>query len=279
MESRQTFEAFKCCCQAWISMNPDDDNIEEPVKLVEIFTTRLASELIASNSMATLSISSRLQLESEPEFMEGATLENYLGWFLRGSSRLNRLFSHRQGAIPQVLQNALAAPKGKIGEVMAIWGSLLTNENHVNDAKVVGDLIDRLISSLEADGKEKRWPEESSRTWIQSLSTVPTDAFTRPQRERIMALINKHRVNATKRISIEGWELILGLSTKLMGRSTFYEGAGFSDNIDVADAMSDLSSSTPTDDGTLNDLIEAFFVMASTTIRQMAEHIEERSLT
>ncbi|CAM1505450.1 Fc.00g110870.m01.CDS01 [Cosmosporella sp. VM-42] len=278
IKSSETFEAFKCCCQAWVSMSPDDDIIEEPVEVVEAFTTRLASELITSTSLADLTLSSRLQLDAEPEFLEEVAFENYLGWFLRGSSRLNRLFSQKKGAIPQVLQNALAAPKGEIREVRAIWGTLLANENNVNDVKVIGDLIDRLINSLEADGKEKRWPEESSRTWIQSLSAVPTDAFTRPQRERIMALMNKHRVKTTKRISIEGWKMILGLSTKLMSRSTFYEAAGFNDNVDVADAMSDLSSSTPTNDNTLSDLIEAFFVMASTTIRQMAEHIEERSL-
>ncbi|KAI1037104.1 hypothetical protein LB503_009001 [Fusarium chuoi] len=51
----------------------------------------------------------------------------------------------------------------------------------------------------------------------------------------------------------------------------------FSHLVDVADAMSDISSSTPTQDGTLTDLIEAYYMMAAVTIRQMAEHLDERS--
>ncbi|KAH7023748.1 Urb2/Npa2 family-domain-containing protein [Ilyonectria destructans] len=276
--SRETFEAFKCCCQAWTSMSPDDEHVDEPTKLVDAFTTRLALELITSSAMEDKDVTSYLEPGAEPGYLEEAALQHYLAWFLRGSSRLNRLLYGSKGAVPKALENTMDVSNGQIGQVQEIWGSLLSNENNLNDAKVIGDLIDRLAKALEEDGKEKRWPAEGSQTWIRALSAIPTDAFTRQQRERIMSLLNKHRANTKKRVPVEGWKLILGLSTKLTGRPTFYEGMRFSDNVEVADAMSDLSSSTSTDDGTLSDLIEAFFSMASATIRQMAEHIEDRSL-
>ncbi|KAH7162356.1 Urb2/Npa2 family-domain-containing protein [Dactylonectria estremocensis] len=278
IDSRETFEAFKCCCQAWISLSPDDQYIDEPIKLVDAFTNRLALELITSKAVEGRDISSHLRPDAEPGYLEEAALEHYVAWFLRGSSRLNRLLHSSKGVVPKALENVLDVPSGHIGQLKEVWGSLLGNENNLNDSKVIGDLIDRLTKSLEADGKEKRWPAEGSQAWIQGLSGTPTDAFTRPQREAIMALLHKHRANTKKRVSVESWKMILGLSTKLMGRPTFYEEMRFADNVEVADAMSDLSSSTSTDDGTLSDLIEAFFAMASATIRQMAEHIEDRSL-
>ncbi|KAH6897223.1 Urb2/Npa2 family-domain-containing protein [Thelonectria olida] len=276
--SRETFESFKCCCQAWVSMNPDDEHVDEPVKLVEAFTTRLAAEVITSSAIKDQDLSLYLESDAEPGYLEEAALEHYLAWFLRGSGRLNRLFYSNKGTMPKTLQNALETPSSHVGQLRAVWGSLLGNENNLNDAKVIGDLIDRLTKSLEEDGNEKRWPAEGSQTWMRALSGIPTDTFTRPQREQIMVLLNKHRANAKKRVSIDGWRLILGLSTKLMSRSTFYEGLNFSDNVEIADAMLDLSSSTSTDDGTLSDLIQVFFIMVSTTIRLMAEHIEDRSL-
>lgn len=275
--SRETFESFKCCCQAWVSMHPDDGCIDEPVKLVEEFTARLAAEVMTSGALKGQDLSTYLGSDAEPAYLEEAALENYLAWFLRGSSRLNRLFYGSKGAMPKTLQNALA-PNGNVDQLKAVWGSLLTNENNLNDAKVMADLIDRLTKSLEEDGSEKRWPADRSQAWMRVLSRIPTDAFTRPQREQIMLLLHKHRANTKKRVSVGSWNLILGLSTKLMARSTFYEGLSFSDNVEIADAMLDLSSATSTDDGTLGDLIQVFFIMASTTIRLMAEHIEDRSL-
>lgn len=278
--SKETFEAFKCCTQAWVAMSPDDETVGEPAALVEAFSSRLATDLVSSRAMKTISLSSHLLARTDDEFSEDNALEYYLAWFLRGSARLNHLFSQRKaGSLPEALQNALDAPKCEIGESKAIWGSLLSNDNNLNDVKVIEGLIGRLVKSVEDNGKEKRWPAESSQATIQNLSCIPVDAFTRPQREQIMALLIKHRAATTKRISVEGWKLVLGLSTKLMSRATFYKDMKFEDIVDIADAMADLSSSTSTEDGTLGDLIEAFFIMASTTIRQMAEHIEERSLT
>ncbi|KAF5976687.1 nucleolar pre-ribosomal-associated protein [Fusarium coicis] len=277
LESKETYEAFKCCCQAWVSMSPDDAHISEPASSVDAFTTRLSKDLLSSKSLKGRDLSAFLQHDPKPAFLEEAAPEHYLAWFLQGSGRLTRFVYGTKATLPQALQNALSLPNSEVTQLRDIWACLLENENNMNTVKVAGDLIDRLIKSLEEDGKEKRWPAESSKTWIRSLSSTHTDAFTRPQRERIMELLNAHREKTTKRVSIEGWRYILGLSTKLMGRATFYEGMEFSHLVDVADAMSDISSSTPTQDGTLIDLIEAYYMMAAATVRQMAEHLDERS--
>ncbi|GKU01278.1 nucleolar pre-ribosomal-associated protein 2 [Fusarium langsethiae] len=278
VESRETYEAFKCCCQAWVSMSPDGAHIAEPASLVDAFTTRLSSELLSSKSLKGKDLSMFLQQDPTPAFLEEAAAEHYLAWFLRGCSRLTRFVYGTKATLPQALENALSLPSSEAAQLRDIWACLLENENSMNSAKVAGNLIDRLINSLEEDGKEKRWPAEGSQTWIKSLNSAHTDAFSRPQRERVMTLLHAHRSKTTKRVSIEGWRYILALSTKLMSRATFYEGMQFSHLAEVADAMSDLSSSTPTQDGTLTDLIDAYYAMAATTIRQMAEHVEERSV-
>ncbi|KAI8677277.1 Urb2 domain-containing protein [Fusarium sp. Ph1] len=278
IESKETYEAFKCCCQAWISMSPDDKQLDEPAKQVESFTTRLSADLLSSSALKGNDFSLYLQLDAVPGYLEEAAPQHYLAWFLRGSGRLSRFVYGTKAALPEALQNALSLPSSEIDQLREIWTCLLENENNMNDVKVAGDLVDRLIKALEDDGKEKRWPAEASQTWIRSLTNIHTDAFTRVQRERIMILLNTHRAKAIKRVSLDGWRHILGLSTKLMSRPTFYEGMQFSDLVDVADAMSDISSSTPTQDGTLTNLINAYLEMASVTIQQMAEHIDDRSL-
>ncbi|RBR25845.1 uncharacterized protein FIESC28_01338 [Fusarium coffeatum] len=278
VESRETYEAFKCCCQAWISMSPDGVHIAEPAGLVDAFTTRLSSELLSSKSLKCKDLSLFLQQSSAPAFLEEAAAEHYLAWFLQGCSRLTRFVYGTKATLPQALENALALPSSQATQLRDIWACLLENENSMNSVKVASNLIDRLINSLEEDGKEKRWPAEGSQTWIRSLSSAHTDAFTRSQRERIMALLHAHRQKTTKRVSIEGWRYILTLSTKLMSRATFYDGMQFSHLAEVADAMSDLSSSTPTQDGSLTDLIDAYYAMAAATIRQMTEHVDERSV-
>ncbi|KAL6925109.1 hypothetical protein ACHAP8_001106 [Fusarium lateritium] len=278
VESRETYEAFKCCCQAWISMSPDGAHISEPAGLVDAFTTRLSSELLSSKSLKGKDLSLFLQQDHTPAFLEEAAAEHYLAWFLRGCSRLTRFVYGTKATLPQALENALSLPSSEVTQLRDIWACLLENENSMNSAKVAGSLIDRLINSLEEDGKEKRWPAEGSQTWIRSLNSAHTDAFSRSQRERAMTLLHAHRSKTTKRVSIDGWRYILALSTKLMSRATFYEGMQFSHLAEVADAMSDLSSSTPTQDGTLTDLIDAYYAMAATTIRQMAEHMEDRSV-
>ncbi|KAF5018497.1 hypothetical protein F66182_9502 [Fusarium sp. NRRL 66182] len=279
IQSRETYEAFRCCSQGWMPVSRDDTKTDEPAGLVDAFTTRLSADLLSSTALKGKDLSLVLGQDYVPDLFEDVGPEHYLAWFLRGSSRLSQFVYGSTASLPQALQNALSLPSSEIAQLRDIWACLLENEMNLNNVKVVGDLIDRLIKALEEGGKEKRWPADGSQTWIRSLSSVHTDAFTRPQRERIMVLLNAHRAKTTKRVTIEGWKYILGLSSKLMGRATFYDGMEFSHLVDIADAMSDLSSSTPTHDNTLTDLIEAYYEMSAATIRQMTEHVDERSIT
>lgn len=278
ISSRETFEAFKCCCQVWVSMNPDDKDVNQPAEITEKFVARLGAELITAKAFKKASVSPYLLLGAQVEFSEDNAFQHYLAWFLRGSTRLTRLLSVKNGTLPQVIDNAVTSSKIGVEDMRAVWNNLLTNENNVNDSKVVSDLIERLSKTLQEDVKEKKWPGENSQTCIRSLSATPSDAFTRVQREQIMASLIQHTLSTTKCISAEGWKLILGLSTKMMRRPTFYDGLNFATNIQIADAMSNLSSSISTVDGTLDDLIELYFGLVSVTIRQMCEHIDARSI-
>lgn len=281
IKTAETFEAFKCCCQAWVSMSSDDEQIIETAAMVGLFTDRLAAEIANADVLGEPKLSSCLEPDASFEFEDDFAYQNYLAWYIRGSSRLTRLYANTKGGLPKVLQDAISTQKSQIEGLRTFWNAMLQNDVNLNDTKLAKDLADRLIDSLAESEKEKHWPAERGVTSIRLLSSIPVETLSRPQREEIMVILARRRakmLKSPKHVSPEGWKLVLGLATKMMGRSTFYEGMGFSDLVEVADAMSNLSFDTTFNDETLLELIERFFLMASTTIRQMAEHIEERSI-
>lgn len=278
--SGETFEAFKCCYRVWDSMSPDDEHISEPALFVQDFTARLAAEIATSGASDGANLPS-VWPDMKAELHEQSAHQQYLAWYLYGSSRFSNLYYGKKGEIPPTLSNALSTRKASIDELQTLWHALLRNEVNLNDAKLARDLVDRLIAALDDSENEKGWPGEQGQMLIKTLAGIPLDVYNRGQRERLMAVLSKRRakmVRSPKRVSQDGWKLVLGLATKMMGRPTFYDGMGFSDLVETAEAMSSISAESSTGNGTLLELIERFSLVASATIRQMAEHIEERSV-
>ncbi|POR35662.1 Nucleolar pre-ribosomal-associated protein 2 [Tolypocladium paradoxum] len=278
--SGETFEAFKCCYQVWDSMSPDDEHISVPASCVQDFAARLAGEFSTSGASDGANLSS-VWPEMKAELHEESAYRQYLAWYLYGSSRFSSLYYGKEGEIPPTLSNALSTRKASVGELQTLWHALLRNEINLNNPKLARDLVDRLIAALDGSEKEKGWPGEQGQMWIKTLASIPLDVYNRGQRERLMAVLSKRRakmMKSPKTVSQDGWKLVLGLATKMMGRSTFYDGMGFSDLVEIAEAMSSISAESSTGSGVLLELIERFSLMASATIRQMAEHVEERSV-
>ncbi|PNY23657.1 Nucleolar pre-ribosomal-associated protein 2 [Tolypocladium capitatum] len=278
--SGETFEAFKCCYQAWDSMSPDDEHIDEPASFVKDFTVRLAAEISTSGASDGTSLST-VWPEMKAELHEESAYRQYIAWYLYGSSRFSNLYYDKNDEMPPVLSNALSTRKASVDELQTLWHALLHNEINLNDPKLARDLVDRLIEALDESEKEMDWPGEQGQMWMKTLVNTPLDVYNRGQRERLMAVLSNRRakmVKSPKRVSQDGWKLVFGLATKMMGRPTFYDGMGFSDLVEIAEAMSSISTESPTGHGALLELIERFSLMASATIRQMAEHIEERSV-
>lgn len=281
LQSAETYEAFKCCCQIWVSLNPDGEQINEASCLVEAFNGRLAAE-VASLEVTGEKLPLYLSSEVCSEYRAKTGLQQYLAWYLCGSSRLNRLYFEKKTDFPQTLQNAIASnPKADHLGLEFVWKSLLENEHDMNHVKLAENLVERLVAGLRASRKEKTQTGERFKLWSRLISGLPIDAITRLQREKIMAILMKDRKGKKllESASLECWKPLLSLATKLLARPTFYEGMQFQHLVDIADSLSKAFSDVPADNGTLLELVDRYSNMASATIRQMAENIEERSVT
>lgn len=281
IKTAETFEAFKCCCRIWVSMSPDDAHMTEIAKLVDDFTVRLAAEFVSAGVADDEKLPSFVQLEAEPEFQEDSALQQYLAWYLRGSSRLNRFYFEKKGQLLPAIQNVLSDDTATPLGLEAIWQSLLGNEHCVSETKLAENLLDRAVEALDASKKEKHWPDERGQLWLRLISTVPLDAITRQQRESIMtALVEACTSNKIgKKAPTKGWNMILSLAARLMARPTFYEGMAFQHLIDVAKTVSQAFTGSTAVNESLEELIGRYTLMASATIKQMAEHADERSLS
>lgn len=279
VKSAETFEALKCCYQAWDSMSQDEESANEPAKLIEKFTQRLVEELASSDILEFAKLSTSLDLEATSEFDEDLSLQQYLAWYIQGSSRLYRLYFRKVDAIP--LLDAVSSTKNvNPPGLHVLWSALLNNDTNINDAKLSRKLLDRLITALSESEKEKGWPGEYGQLWIRTLCSVPSEAVSRTQREQIMSILDKRRekmIKSPKRVSLEGWKLVLDLMTKMMTRPTFHEEMQFSNLVDLANAISSLSFEETLDDETLLELVERYFAMSATIIRQMSDNFDERS--
>lgn len=276
----ETFEAFKCCCRLWVSMSPDGAHMAEAAKLVEDFTARLAAEFASVGADGYEKLPSFVRSETESEFREDSALQQYLGWYLRGSTRLNRVYFEKKGELLPTVQSVLSDEKATPLGLEAIWQSLLDNEHCVNEAKLAENLLDRAVGALAESKKEKHWPGERGQLWLRLISSVPLDAVARQQRERIMAVLVEGCTSpkSGKKTPTKGWNMILSLATKVMARPTFYDGMSFQHLIDVATTASQTFTSAGGDNEGLQELIGRYSSMASAIIKQMAEHIDERSI-
>ncbi|UNI14056.1 hypothetical protein JDV02_000733 [Purpureocillium takamizusanense] len=277
LDSPETYEAFKCSYQAWDSMSPDGEHVGEPASLMDKFTQRLADDTTAQKGATLFDMDDA----TSSQLQTGTACQPYLAWYLYGSSRYTKLYATKKGELPAPLVRALSTRTADIEELRSLWTALTQNEINLNDAKLARDVVDQLTAGLDNSEKEKGWLGVEAQLWIRTLMAIPLDVYSRAQRERLMVILGKRRakmVKSPKKVSLDSWRLVLGLATKMAGRSTFHEGMSFKDLVEFADAISGLSLDDPNDSGAALELVERFAAMASATIRQMAENIDARSL-
>ncbi|KHN99680.1 Nucleolar 27S pre-rRNA processing, Urb2/Npa2 [Metarhizium album ARSEF 1941] len=279
--SAEAFEAFKCCYKIWDYVSPDGPWVEEPAGLVEAFTKRLAAETSSTSVLEGTQLSAALSLNNEAAFKEEYGHQQYIAWFLNGSSRFLKLYMSRAGELPPALSVAFSSPKSCTDGLTSFWTALMRNETNINAKKLAHGLVDRLLAAFEESETESDWPGENGQMWMKTLSGVPTDCFDRNQREELMTILAKRQSRISKSAAkndVNDWKLSLGLVCKVMKRPTFYDGMRFSDLVEASSALSQLSL-VPEEDGTetILEVIERFSCMASLVIKQMASHVDERS--
>ncbi|PFH58459.1 hypothetical protein XA68_13665 [Ophiocordyceps unilateralis] len=278
--SSVTFEAFKCCLQAWDCMSLAAQ-ADEPALLLENFSARLVA-----HDLGALVVDDKLKLpftekSTNGDFSEDCALQHYLMWCTYGSSRFIRLQFARNGDLPPVLSNALSIQDAPVEQVEMLWDAMLRNEINLNDIQLATTFVDRLVVALDGAVKVKSTgPEDQSLTWIKLLANIPIEVFSRGQREKLMNIINKQRATMAQsdQASLHAWKMVLSFATKMMRRPTFYLDMSFSDLVELATAISGISIDCSSGCETTLELIERFLSMASATIRQMADHLDERGV-
>lgn len=280
IESAETYEAFKCCCRLWVAMNPDDPQADEVAELVEAFTSRLAAEVASyAGKGKPESLKNSSGTETEAELHADTAIQQYIDWYLRGSSRLNHLYYKKHGSLLPTLQHLVIASNPHASNTEYTWQSLLENEHNVNHAQLASSLIDQAVSGLRQSKMEKAWPGESGHTWLRVISSFPLDVISRSQREAVVAVLMQCSDGKTgfRHTSPESFKAIFSLVTKFMTRPTFYEDMAFQHLVDAADSAS--SSFTSADVGTeaLLEIVERYSDLASITIKQMADDPERSS--
>ncbi|KAF4587754.1 Nucleolar 27S pre-rRNA processing protein [Ophiocordyceps camponoti-floridani] len=278
--SSATFEAFKYCFQAWdcLSLTAQAD---EPALLIESFSKRLAAQefgpLVLDRSRLPFT-----EASAKADFQEDNALQHYLMWCAFGSSRFSKLHFARKGDLPPVLSKALTITDTGVEHVEFLWDALLCNEINLNDAQLAATLVNRLVTALDGSVEAKSTgPGEQSLIWIKMLTRIPIEVFSRGQREQLMRVFNRLRARMAEpsnRTTPHAWKMTLSLASKMMRRPTFYQGMSFSDLVDLAAAVSKISVDGSTDCETILELIQRYLSVASATIRQMADHLDERGI-
>lgn len=279
VESAETYEAFKACCQVWVIMNPDDPQADEVAKLVETFTTRLAT-VVTSYFEGQKQKQVVLNTDVNAELRSDTAIQQYIIWYLRGSSRLNKFYFNKQGQSLPTLHHFVSTPNHNTLDIELVCRALLENEHNINGVKLAESLIDQLIERLRESKKEKHWPNEDGSTWLRLISSVPLDIINRPQREAIMAILMDGQVGkkGSRQTSLESLKVILSLATKIMTRPTFYEAMKFQHLVDIADLSSSTFVAAEPDSEALQEIVERYSDLAYITIKQMADD-PERSAT
>lgn len=275
----ETFACFCFCYDAWDALATNPDAVKEPAKLIQNFSERLAKKLMSESSIQNITVLDRAESEANT-FEDEIPASCYLDVFLAGGSRFNRLFSMASGGVSEPLKNATTASELDIKDKQTLWQKVFSNDMNLNEAKLARTLVDQVIEALEQSGKEKGWPGSDATLILQILSRIPLDSFNRWQREKIMTTLNTNSTKMRKspgKTLLASWKQILSLTTKAMSRATFYDGMTFDRLVQLAEAVSVCILKTSTVDEEILEIIERFSQMASATIRQMAEQVDERS--
>ena len=282
VSSPETYEAFKTCFQIWESMCPDDEQVDEPAGLVESFAGRLINEDDFTKSLVSAKLLSALELGANAELRDDLIYQQYLCWYLRGSCRFVTLATGTDGELPFPIATTVSNRKASTEALHATLTALLCNEINLNDTKLSRVMIDRLTTSITDTDEDKTWPDDRAKISLRALSSIPMACYDRTQRETLMTMLSQKRsaaAQASRSYDVDTWKLLTSFATKIMGKSTFPEGMGFGDLIETADMLSALTIAPKDQDLATLELMSRFSSLASATIRQMAEHIDQRSTT
>ncbi|KXX74992.1 Nucleolar pre-ribosomal-associated protein 2 [Madurella mycetomatis] len=213
-----TFAAFRCCVAAWLANHPGALHEDEAAKLICSFIDRLEKD------GETIHLGS-----NDSESSVGRA--TYMSWILSDAPRLVSLYVERKNGIPNGIHSLVtsaSAEDASLDSALAVSRLLLERESNINNQKLMGLLIDAVISQINTSKAGRQ--RSSTKVAIQFLLDVPTEVLSRTQREAAMKSLVSHLPGDSDKpvnIAPEYWKPALSLMIKLMEKPTFYEDMSF----------------------------------------------------
>ncbi|KAL1895312.1 hypothetical protein Cpir12675_003329 [Ceratocystis pirilliformis] len=219
LENADAFEAFKFLDQLWLSMYPDGEYEPE----VSAMALKIAKHLAKGGSKKAGVSNSNSESSFPSEYLDVAT---------RVSSRLIPLLSAKSNTFPKFIRKHIINCESPDSTTFGYFSALISNENIVNNRKLVESLIDALINILSSNALASH-----KYSAISILASIPDDCFSRTSRESIMTSSMSFLTKPTIHESAL-WKISLGLMSKMMKRSTFYENISFDHLVLLSDSAS-----------------------------------------
>ncbi|KAH8176288.1 urb2/Npa2 family protein [Sarocladium implicatum] len=280
LESADCYEAFKCCCQVWSSMRPDDASIQEPFALLEKLSERLTAH-IADRGLPTSTLSQDPWTTIDYDLRKGPEVRHYIAWYSRGSSRLAHLTVGKVPSAPALSFAAEALTHDPVSGQSA-WEALVGNDQVWQNNVTTPEMITRLITVLKNSAEKDTHVFPSNQRWLQLLSSVPSEAFTRQQREETVAILvaQARAADAGNSLAadLDDWRFYLALIQKLVAKPTFYDGLRFEDLTIIFDMLSTCLVQLKSEDEVFLEMIQRTTDITTAMLKQVTENIDERAL-
>ncbi|KAH8596936.1 Urb2/Npa2 family-domain-containing protein [Bisporella sp. PMI_857] len=268
----EALESLRCGCVAW-SVAPEQSQMQSLAKEAMLaFLPCVARDV--SSFLVSLQGPNSCYLGDELCNYDKDTLVRGSGWIMWAS--IDSVFVEN----PQVLKIAKELPGDLFSEMLEklfwivsarpnlpdapyggsndwlylnkgyfvnLWYSLLSQDIVQNDERLIGTIIDVLLSNQTHRSNALVNAPANNSLAVQSLLGLPIDVFSRKQRERILkswlpdGLQEKDPGLSYDNTALD--PLVLSLKIKIMSRPAFYEGSKYNDLVCLADAIA--SSNLP----------------------------------
>ncbi|KAL2753295.1 hypothetical protein ACRALDRAFT_1083044 [Sodiomyces alcalophilus JCM 7366] len=269
LDDPDTFRAFQCATTIWLSSYPDGPNEASLSDLLASFSERLAEHVqkVDPDSPEGSWDPTNTQAQTQRQKLEFDDSQPTA--------------ASKSSSLPTFLQRILAVPQGHDASsssserLTSALNAVFTNENNYHEAGFIGKVVDYVVGTMEFQSKSATWDDARPKAALRSLSSVPDELLSRPQRERIMEILRgqTRKIKGKTLVSPSTWALVLGLMAKVMRRPTFYSGMAFKHLTALASTVASSVSQSHSDQ-TLG-MGRLIHDVSLATLRQMNDHFDE----
>lgn len=286
LDDPETFQAFQCAGNVWLSFYPDGPAESVLSDLLCSFADRLSKHIKKAEPNSTDLCWNPRHVQLGPPNVNGLvtkpTTASYVDYALGFATRLLPLLGRKAEGLPSFVERILAvtdrqaeSPESE-KQLANTLISVLSNETVYHEQAFAGRFLDYVIDCLEQGSKSSPWTDIRPAAALKALASAPEELLSRQQRERIMEiLLTQRRKMKSKggKLSSSTWSLVLGLMNKMMRKPTFYSSMALEDLTalasSVAPVVPDMDSSSALGASRL------IYELSVSTVRQMHDHFEE----